>query len=58
MGFYSWTVGSCDGILERRTIGRICEIDKWKEAWTCKGTNMGSCTKSAKWCFDAGWIGY
>jgi hypothetical protein len=28
MGFYSWTVGSCDGILERRMVGRICEIDK------------------------------
>ena len=26
MGFYSWTVGSCDGILERRTIGRICKL--------------------------------
>jgi hypothetical protein len=25
-GIYSWTVGSCDGILERRTIGRICKL--------------------------------
>ena len=39
-GFYSWTVGSCDGWLERRTVGRICEIDK-QVARTCKGTNMG-----------------
>ena len=27
-------------IMERRKIGRIFEIDKWKEASTCKGINM------------------
>ena len=29
-------------IMERRKIGRICEIDKWKEASSCKGINMVS----------------
>ena len=29
-------------IMERRKIGRIFEIDKWKEATTCKGINMVS----------------
>ena len=29
-----------EGIMERRKIGRIFEIDKWKEASTCKGINM------------------
>ena len=45
-------------IMERRKIGRIFEIDKWKEASTCKGINMVGQGENEQWMISKTCLGF